>query len=1325
MKYTRFITTLLTILSSTIFTLQAQDQATLRFTGQNQNGQHVTLSTVTVENVTQHWQEMLYYPDTVLFIGPVGIHDPQPEGKGVRLFQNVPNPFDGVTDFVLHLPEASAVTLEICDVNGSVTAAYTGSLDQGDNCFRAWLSSPQTYLLSARTEGGTVRIKMVNAGSAGQNRIEYLGKGETSPMAKSDDNAKGSTNLPFSFGDWMLYKGYANLAGTEFESVSVERQQYGSELITLTFSLPLPTVTTEAATDISATEAKLNGIVEEYAGYPIVERGFLFADNASLDGAVEHMAGSGAGLFYCVIANLQIATRYYFRAYAKTEIGTTYGDVLFLDTQAEMPTVLTLDVMDVKASKATVTGNVTATGGAYVTHRGVCWSTAQNPTLNDSHTDDGNGLGVFTSHITGLTPDTTYYVRAYATNSVGTAYGDQRSFTTTSPFFCGFDTVTDYDGNVYHTVEIGQQCWITENLRTTHYADGTIIPIGTELSENTAYRYYPSGSSVNVPAYGYLYNWAAVMHGAASSSENPSGVQGICPPGWHVPSEAEFAQLTTYVAGQGQYGCGGDTSNIIRALASNIGWECLGVSSCNADYNQFLNNATGFSAVPAGNAGYEMCQFGFPDFRSSCKIRSSTEHFGYDGPHGAATLEITYDGINIHPYIVCYATSVRCLLDDSGVGSSNAVTPLVTTAQTEYITSTSAKFKGFVTASGGTPVTGRGFCWSTAPNPTVSDNHTVNGSGTGRFTENLAGLTPGTTYYMRAYATNSVGTAYGEQQSFTTCDSLICDSTLTDYDGNIYHTVVIGQQCWMRENLRTTHLPNGTAIPVGTTVYYEPYRFIPNNDSSLVSSYGYLYNKYAVMNGCSPSNTNPSGVQGICPTGWHVPSKAEWEQLVHFLGSRVEYRCGCGSNDIAQSLAATSGWQQSIDPCSTGFDVNANNSTGFSALPAGYYSYGPHGTNEFSLFWSSTIKSNNSDIYYRIQIEKSGRGVYMGEILFDAVSVRCLRDDSSAIVIPSVTTDTLSAISISSATCGGFVSGSGGSYVTARGVCWSILPDPTTDDSHTTDGSGNGSFTSTITGLLPSTTYHVRAYATNIAGTAYGEELTFTTWPAFYCGIDSATDYDDNHYPTVEIGSQCWMKENLRTTHFPDGAIIPDGSDAAPSMYNPYRYFPSADSLNTPILGYLYNWPAVMHNATSSNTTEWSGVQGICPLGWHVPSKAEFDQLINYLSSQPQYVCGEDNSNVAKALAATTGWQSSNFYCAVGTYPQANNATGFTAYPLGYYLDGIYVDATTMAPFWSATQIVLDGNYGAYYLRIQVHDPNLITTGLLQRLGLPVRCLRD
>ena len=163
-------------------------------------------------------------------------------------------------------------------------------------------------------------------------------------------------------------------------------------------------------------------------------------------------------------------------------------------------------------------------------------------------------------------------------------------------------SVTDVDGNVYNTVQIGSQCWMKENLRTTRYADETEIPVGSTTSYTEPYRYAPNYDDSIVPFYGYLYNWAAVMHGAASSDDNPSGVQGICPDGWHVPSDAEWTQLTDYVSRQSENVCidtiGG--SYIAKALASNTGWNNYSYSTCAVGYNRSSNNATGFGALPAG-----------------------------------------------------------------------------------------------------------------------------------------------------------------------------------------------------------------------------------------------------------------------------------------------------------------------------------------------------------------------------------------------------------------------------------------------------------------------------------------------------------------------------------------------------------------------------------------------------------------------------------------------------------------------------------------------------------------------------------------------------
>ena len=120
------------------------------------------------------------------------------------------------------------------------------------------------------------------------------------------------------------------------------------------------------------------------------------------------------------------------RAYATNSAGTSYGSQITFTTGAVAPTVTTTSASSVASTSATTGGNVTADGGATVTARGVCYGTSQNPTVSGTHTTNGTGTGAFTSSLTGLTPGTTYYVRAYATNSAGTSYGSQITFTTTT-----------------------------------------------------------------------------------------------------------------------------------------------------------------------------------------------------------------------------------------------------------------------------------------------------------------------------------------------------------------------------------------------------------------------------------------------------------------------------------------------------------------------------------------------------------------------------------------------------------------------------------------------------------------------------------------------------------------------------------------------------------------------------------------------------------------------------------------------------------------------------------------------------------------------------
>ncbi|MBO6050678.1 MAG: hypothetical protein J6P65_01705 [Bacteroidales bacterium] len=472
-----------------------------------------------------------------------------------------------------------------------------------------------------------------------------------------------------------------------------------------------------------------------------------------------------------------------------------------------------------------------------------------------------------------------------------------------------------------------------------------------------------------------------MMHGASSSFANPSGVQGICPNGWHVPSNAEWTQLTNYVGSQTQYQCNNSSDYIAKALASTTGWNSS-TNSCAVGNNPSTNNATGFSALPAGN------YVGYYSIGNSAHFWSASEE---DGNY-AYYRYLYYNGADVNWYdgYKKYGFSVRCV--KGGITSLTVLTTPVTS-----ITATSATCGGEVTDDGGATVTARGVCWSTSQNPTVSDYHTTNGTGIGSFTSNITGLTPITTYYVRAYATNSIGTAYGEVLTFTTPnpnDGQPCSgaATVTDYDNNTYNTVQIGAQCWMKENLRTTRYANGTSIPLGTsTSSITSYRYNPNNNANSVPTYGYLYNWPAVMHGASSSSSNPSGVQGICPNGWHVPSDAEWTQLTNYVGCQTQYQCNNSSDYIAKALASTTGWSSTGETCAVGSNPSTNNATGFSALPAGGYYDHYSDFGGYAYFWSAT-KYNGNSAYVRILRYNYAYVNRLGLTEYYGFSVRCVRD---------------------------------------------------------------------------------------------------------------------------------------------------------------------------------------------------------------------------------------------------------------------------------------------------------------------------------------------
>jgi uncharacterized protein (TIGR02145 family) len=257
-------------------------------------------------------------------------------------------------------------------------------------------------------------------------------------------------------------------------------------------------------------------------------------------------------------------------------------------------------------------------------------------------------------------------------------------------------------------------------------------------------------------------------------------------------------------------------------------------------------------------------------------------------------------------------------------------------------------------------------------------------------------------------------------------------------------------------------------------------------------------------------------------------------------------------------------------------------------------------------------------------------------------------------------------------------------------LVYATTSNPTLSNTVLTIGSGEGSFSGTLTGLTPNSTYYVRAYATNSSGTAYGNEVSFTT-------LTTVTDIDGNTYNTVQIGNQVWMSENLKTTRYRNGGLIPnvtDGTAWSNSTTGAWSYY-NNDVSNNAIYGKLYKWYTTLGDT-------------LCPTGWGVPTDAEWTTLTNYLG-------GESVAGGKMKSVGTAYWISPN--------TGATNESVFSALPGGYrYNDGSFYDIRASAFFWSATEF---GSSFAWNRSLSLSNGIVYRLNDNKSLGASVRCLRD
>ena len=538
------------------------------------------------------------------------------------------------------------------------------------------------------------------------------------------------------------------------------------------------------------------------------------------------------------------------------------------------------------------------------------------------------------------------------------------------------------------------------------------------------------------------------------------------------------------------------------------------------------------------------------------------EHYNKGIGNAEGTTTFTYNLVNLQDNVTYYfrsyvVTSLGIVYgEEKSFTTVEIVLPTVKTNAVTNIKATTATCGGYVSSDGNGTVTARGVCWSTSQNPTINDNKTTEGSGIGSYSSNLSNLSDNTTYYIRAYATNEKGTAYGEEMSFATLKKV---------------------------------------LPTVTT------NAVTNIKATTATCGGYV----------SSDGNGTVTARGIC-------------------------------------------WSTKPNPT-----ISDSKTTDGS------------GTGSFTSYMSGL---QDGTTYYVRAYATNEKGTAYGE----EKSFATLKK-----VLPTVTTNAVTNIKATTATCGGYVSSDGNATVTARGICWSTSPNPTISDSKTTDGSGTGSYTSYLSNLASQTTYYVRAYATNEKGTAYGEEKSFRT---------RALTGTENGYGWVDLGlSVKWATCNVGATSPEEyGAYFAWGETTTKSNYsnsNCPTYGLSISQLQSQ--GYI--------DSEGNHNPQYDAARANWGGSWRMPTESEMQELRDKCT-----------------------WTWTTYNGVKGYNVKGPNGNSIFLPAAGYRYGSSLDSAGSRGSYWSSSPYEGYDGFYAYTLYF-VSDGRIMSNGYLRDYGRSVR----
>ena len=652
---------------------------------------------------------------------------------------------------------------------------------------------------------------------------------------------------------------------------------------------------TLSISDVTATSAVISGALLNNGGESITALGVCYGLNQSptLEDATVVNAELDGLKFSVLLNDLQKGTTYYVRAYVTNSHGTVYSDELYFNTEMTIPAVTTAPATDISYTSATVGGNVTDNGGANVTERGICYSTSANPTTANTKITSGSGLGEYTCNLTDLQDGTTYYARAYAINAKGTAYGEEVSFTTKTKTIATIAT-TPATNVSYTSATVGGNVTDDGGANVTERG----ICYSTSANPTTANTKITSGSGLGQ----FTCNLTDLQDGTTYYVR----AYAINEKGTAYGEEVRFTTKTKTIA------------TVATTPATNVSYTSATVGGN-------VTNDGGASVTERG-----IC------YSTSANPTTDNKKITSGSGLGEITCNLTdlQDGTTY--YARAYAVNKKGIAygDEVNFTTKTKTIASVATISATNITCTSAIVCGNVTSDGGAEITERGVVYSTNHNPTTEDSKVKNDTGVGEFTCDLTNLQDATTYYVRAYAINEKGTAYGEEVSFTS-------RALSGIE-NGYAWIDLGLSVvWATMNVGASSPEEyGDYFAWGETepkeVYdWSTYKYCNGYATSLTkynnsSTYGTVDNKTTLELSDDAARANWGG-------SWRMPTDAEMTELIN----------NCT-------------WTRTSQNGVYGYKATSKSNGNSIFLPAAGYRYGSSLLNArtYGYYWSSSLRTD-------------------------------------------------------------------------------------------------------------------------------------------------------------------------------------------------------------------------------------------------------------------------------------------------------------------------------------------------------------------------------